>query len=106
MSKKFDNRSTGELVDELYDLRAQIKALQTLEEELKGELKDRVEDGAEVSGERATLKRTEYLSERINTAKVDKHFGGKEAAKAAGFYSISVSSRLTTTAINIYEDAA
>lgn len=100
------NSNTAALADRLGSLRAQIKVLQAQEEALKAELNEILADGDELVGENFKVVRSEYLSERINTKKVDAHLGGKDAAKAAGFYSISVSSRLTTTAISIYEEAA
>jgi len=98
--------NTAARADRRGEIRAQIKLLTDKETELKKELNDLLVDGEEIYGENYKLVRSEYLSERINTKKVDEHFGGKDAAKAAGYYNISVSSRLTTTAISIYEDAA
>jgi predicted phage-related endonuclease len=98
--------NTATLADRLGEVRAQIKLLQSKEEELKKELNELLADGEEIFGENYKVVRSEFLSERLNGKKVDELLGGKDAAKAAGFYNISVSSRLTTTAISIYEDAA
>lgn len=106
MHTELDNTPTEALIDELGNLQAAIKELETREKKLSETLKSRLEDKVEMNGERFTASKTTYSSDRLDTAKVEKALGGKDAMKDAGFYKTSSSTRLNVKIRAIWEDAA